>query len=80
MQGKMVLKDFDIAAEVDFKPPAHHKEINSIMVARVIAGGVFFLSLVLGILRKKGYLGGKSTTEITFLHQGGPIIFSQHSV
>ncbi|KAL8457539.1 hypothetical protein ACS0TY_035412 [Phlomoides rotata] len=47
------------------------------MVARVIAGGVFFLSLVLGILRKKGYLGGKSTTEITFLHQGGPIIFSQ---
>ncbi|KAL8530772.1 hypothetical protein ACS0TY_007712 [Phlomoides rotata] len=50
------------------------------MVARVIAGAVFFLTLVLGILHKKGYLGGKSTTEITFLHQGGPIIFSQHIV
>ncbi|KAL8506318.1 hypothetical protein ACS0TY_017256 [Phlomoides rotata] len=114
LQGKLVLKDFDIAAEAggpgrpivknftavvtsntlkihlywagrgttgipqrgsygplisaisvnpNFKPPAHHKKINSTMVAGVIAGVVFFLSLVLGILRKKGYLGGKSTTD-----------------
>ncbi|KAL8506319.1 hypothetical protein ACS0TY_017257 [Phlomoides rotata] len=114
LQGKLVLKDFDIAAEAggpgrpivknftavvtsntlkihlywagrgttgipqrgsygplisaisvdhNFKPPAHHKKINPRDVARVIVGAVVFLTLVLGILRKKGYLGGKSTAD-----------------
>lgn len=47
----------------DFKPPVHHKKINSTMVAGVIAGAVFLLTLVLGFLHKKGYLGGKSSTD-----------------
>ncbi|KAK6141204.1 hypothetical protein DH2020_025047 [Rehmannia glutinosa] len=47
----------------DFKPPVHHKKISSAMVAGTIGGAVCFLTLILGFLRKKGYLGGKTSTD-----------------
>ncbi|XP_073125672.1 probable LRR receptor-like serine/threonine-protein kinase At1g07650 isoform X2 [Henckelia pumila] len=114
LQGKMVLKDFDIAAKAggpgkpivetftatvtdhtlkvhlywagrgttgipergvygplisamsvdpNFKPPVHHKKINSAVLAGATAGAVCLLFLILGVLRKAGYLGGKSSAD-----------------
>ncbi|KAK6142300.1 hypothetical protein DH2020_022648 [Rehmannia glutinosa] len=47
----------------DFKPPVHHKKISSAMMAGTIGGAVCLLTLILGFLRKKGYLGGKTSTD-----------------
>ncbi|XP_042060119.1 probable LRR receptor-like serine/threonine-protein kinase At1g07650 [Salvia splendens] len=52
-----------ISVDPNFRPPVHHKRISSTLLAGTIAGSVCLLALVLGFLHKKGYLGGKSTTD-----------------
>ncbi|KAI3465878.1 hypothetical protein Pfo_022541 [Paulownia fortunei] len=52
-----------ISVDPNFKPPVHHKKISSAMVAGTVAGAVCFLALILGTLHKKGYLGGKISTD-----------------
>ncbi|KAL8046825.1 hypothetical protein ABFX02_08G199000 [Erythranthe guttata] len=54
-----------ISVDPNFKPPVpvHHKKISTVMMAGTIAGAVCFVTLILGILRKKGCLGGKSSTD-----------------
>ncbi|KAL3632271.1 hypothetical protein CASFOL_025255 [Castilleja foliolosa] len=52
-----------ISVDPNFKPPVfHHKRISYAMVGGSIAGALCFLTLVLGFLYKKGYLGGKNAT------------------
>ncbi|PIN04671.1 Serine/threonine protein kinase [Handroanthus impetiginosus] len=52
-----------ISVDPNFKPPVHHKKIRSAIVAGTIAGAVCILTLILGILRKKGYLGGQIAAD-----------------
>ncbi|XP_075486618.1 putative LRR receptor-like serine/threonine-protein kinase At1g07650 isoform X1 [Primulina tabacum] len=52
-----------ISVDPNFKPPVHHKKIKSAVLAGATAGAVCLVFLILGILRKAGYLGGKISTD-----------------
>ncbi|KAK1567701.1 hypothetical protein Q3G72_015409 [Acer saccharum] len=69
IQGKLVLKDFNIGDEAggtdpNFKPPVIKGKKNYVMiVAGMVVTAVLFLVLVLVIMRMKGWLGGKDSTD-----------------
>ncbi|KAG8364767.1 hypothetical protein BUALT_Bualt18G0033000 [Buddleja alternifolia] len=52
-----------ISVDPNFKPPTHHKKIGSAVVVGAAAGAVGFLILILGIMRKKGCLGGNISAD-----------------
>lgn len=48
----------------DFKPPpTHSKRIKAVGVLGIVAGTSLVVLLLLGILRRKGYLDGKVSTD-----------------
>ncbi|PIN01968.1 Serine/threonine protein kinase [Handroanthus impetiginosus] len=52
-----------ISVEPNFKPPVYHRKLSPSMIAGTIGGAVCLLLLILGVLYKKGCLGGKISTD-----------------
>lgn len=52
-----------ISVDPNFKPPVDGKKIQVGLVIGVVAGGLFATVLVLGILWRKGFLGGKEAAD-----------------
>ncbi|KAA8525012.1 hypothetical protein F0562_011350 [Nyssa sinensis] len=52
-----------ISVNPNFKPPVHGKKIHATEVVGILAGALFLVLLVLGILWRKGWLGGKISVD-----------------
>uniref|UniRef100_A0A5B7CA14 non-specific serine/threonine protein kinase n=1 Tax=Davidia involucrata TaxID=16924 RepID=A0A5B7CA14_DAVIN len=52
-----------ISVDPNFKPPVHGKKIHTTVVLEIVAGALFLVLLVLGILWRKGWLGGKISVD-----------------
>ncbi|KAL3376998.1 hypothetical protein AABB24_003427, partial [Solanum stoloniferum] len=60
-------------------PPKHHPKLSPALKAVIAVSSLFFLALLLLLLRKLGYLGGKRSSELqaTELFPGGVYTFRQ---
>ncbi|XP_027064324.1 probable LRR receptor-like serine/threonine-protein kinase At1g07650 [Coffea arabica] len=53
-----------ISVDPNFEPPStHRRKIEAVTVLGVVAGALLAVILILAILRRKGYLGGKISAE-----------------